>query len=106
MFSRIASSVDLFSIRLLVATLFAPYKQISAADLSGSFTFADQVRAFFDKSISRMIGAVSRTFMIIIGLFVIVIQFIYEISISIVWLITPALPVVGAIIMTIGWQPI
>lgn len=104
--SRITGTVDFFSIGLLISTLFAPYKQISAGNLSGSFTFADQVRAFLDRSISRIIGAFARSFMIIIGIFVITMQFIFEILATIIWLTMPALPVIGAVIMLTGWLPL
>lgn len=101
--NRIKISSDFFSFKLLINTLFAPYKQISAGSVQGAF--GDIVRAFFDRLLSRVIGAVIRTFMIVAGLVVMFLQSIYGVISVVVWLVIPLLPIAGLIISTLGWVP-
>lgn len=100
---RITSCVDFFSIRLLMSTLFAPFRQISAGSVVGPI--GDQIHAFFDRLLSRFIGMFVRLSMIIIGLFVILMQVFFGIATLIFWFAMPFLPVVGLIMMIIGWVP-
>jgi hypothetical protein len=99
----LASTADLFSIGLLARTLFAPYRQIAAGRVRGPF--AIQMHAFFDRLFSRVIGAVIRLVMMIIGILVLAVQAILACGICIVWGIVPFLPIVGAVIAFIGWIP-
>ncbi|MEI7539799.1 MAG: hypothetical protein WCJ36_03505 [Candidatus Saccharibacteria bacterium] len=100
---RLVGCVDFFSIKLLLSTLFAPFRQISAGSVSGPI--GDQIHAFFDRLISRFIGMFVRLFMIIAGLFVILAQTLFGIVLLLSWLIMPFLPVIGLIMMIIGWVP-
>ena len=101
--NRLKASADFFSVGLLMKTLFAPYRQISA-DATGE-SIGDKMRAFFDRTLSRVIGAVVRAFMIISGLFVMMAQIIFGIIILIIWLIIPLMPAIGLIMTVIGWVP-
>lgn len=100
---RLLASSDFFSIELLASTLFAPFRQISAGNVSGPV--GDQIRAFFDRLISRTIGAIVRTCVILFGLIAISIQAIFGLVVLISWLIIPTFPIVGLIMMVIGWTP-
>ncbi|MDB5167181.1 MAG: hypothetical protein JWN26_326 [Candidatus Saccharibacteria bacterium] len=100
---RIARSNDYFSVGLLLSTLFSPFRQISAGSVDGSF--ATQLRAIGDKLISRMIGAIVRSFMIIFGLVVILLQAIFGGIVLAVWLFVPIFPIMGLLMMVIGWVP-
>jgi hypothetical protein len=100
--NRLVMSADLFSIKLLIRTLFNPFRQISA-DTSGS-SFPEKFRAFFDRLLSRVIGAVARSFMVIFGSIVIFLQVIFEFSFMIFWLLMPILPILGAILMALDWK--
>jgi len=101
---RLAASADFFSIGILASTLFAPFRQISAGQVSGPIGV--QLRAFFDRLISRIIGGFVRTFMIIFGLLAMFVQFILGIIVIIVWPIFPFLTVIGLIMTVIGWVPL
>jgi hypothetical protein len=101
---RWMATVQFFSIGQLVATLFAPFRQISATP-NNSASPAVAIRAFFDQLISRIIGAFVRFFTILAGVIVIFFQVIYCIAIMAIWWILPALPVVGFILLAIGWVP-
>ena len=96
-------TLDFFSIQILLKTLFKPYKQISADESSNSINMFFQV--FFDKLISRIVGLFARTFMIVMGIIVIIFQSILSCLTIIIWLIIPILPVAGIILAIIGWIP-
>lgn len=97
---RFESSTDFFSISLLLSTLFSPYKQISAEIATESFN--QQIRAFFDKLLSRLIGATVRSCLIIIGLLVILSQFIFGIIAIVFWIFVPLMPILGIIMAMSG----
>lgn len=92
-----------FSIGQLLATLFAPFRQISAGRVSG--TVAQQLRAFFDKTLSRMVGFVVRAVTIIAGGVTLGIQAVIGGVILLCWPFLPFLPVVGLVLFFIGWTP-
>lgn len=100
---RLLSTADYFSIDLLFRTLFAPYRQISAGRVSGSINV--QLRAFFDRLLSRIIGAIIRTFMIIAGLVGMLFYGVVGGLLVILWGIVPLLPIVGIILFVVGWLP-
>jgi len=100
---RLVATARFFSIGQLLDTLFSPFRQISAGGTSGSI--ATQMRAFFDKTLSRIIGAIVRLFTILAGIIILTIQALYELIILIMWLILPLIPVVGFIAFAIGWVP-
>lgn len=101
---RFKSTLDFFSVGQLLATLFAPFRQISAASGNdGSFPAA--MRAALDKLISRVIGAIVRFFTILAGLVVITLQAVYELVIVIAWWFVPFVPLVGFVLLAIGWVP-
>ncbi|HPF31002.1 MAG TPA: hypothetical protein PLO25_01675 [Candidatus Saccharibacteria bacterium] len=97
---RLISSIDFFSIDILLSSFFAPFRQISAGNVSGPI--GDQIRAFFDKLLSRIVGAIVRSFVIFFGLIVIFLQLIFSLLTIIVWLILPTFPVIGLILTAVG----
>lgn len=99
----IAMTYEYFSIGLLIRTWFAPFRQISAGSVSGSFSV--QWHAFADRTISRFVGSVMRTAMIIIGIISIIIAVIVGCLTTIAWLVIPGLPFVGIVLSLIGWMP-
>jgi hypothetical protein len=100
---RLASSADFFSVGQLMATLFAPFRQISAEKVSGSI--GDQLRALLDRTISRFVGAAVRIFMIIFGLIAMFFQIIFGAIVVVIWPIIPLFVIIGLIMMVIGWVP-
>ena len=100
---RLMATARYFSIGQLLSTLFSPFRQISAENVSGNIS--SQMRAFFDKSLSRVIGAIVRLFTILAGIIVMAIQFLGELIVAIIWLVLPIFPVIGLIMFAIGWAP-
>lgn len=100
---RLLATIHFFSIGQLLATLFSPFRQISAGKTQGSV--AIQIRAFFDQTISRVIGAIVRLFTILAGIIVLLLQMVGEVLIVLVWLTLPLFPIAGFIMLAIGWVP-
>jgi len=100
---KLASTMDYFSIDLLLRTFFSPFRQISAGKVRGPLGV--QMRAFFDRLISRVIGAMIRFVMIIIGSMTIAIHAIVGLVGIVVWGLVPVIPVIGIILFITGWMP-
>ncbi|HRJ06115.1 MAG TPA: hypothetical protein PK096_00910 [Candidatus Saccharibacteria bacterium] len=100
---RLDSSYDYFSIGLLLRSLFAPFRQISAGKVRGPINI--QIRAFADRLISRFIGAFVRLILIVVGAAWLGILAIGGVIYALLWLVVPVLPLVGFIFMTAGWVP-
>jgi len=100
---RIASVADYFSIGLLAKTLFSPFRQISAGNVNGPL--AVKWRAFVDRLISRCIGAMMRTFLIVFGIIAIALIAVVSMAALAIWLVIPLLPIIGCIMMFVGWVP-
>ena len=101
--ARMTNTLDYFSIDLLIKTLFSPFRQISAGNVSGPIGV--RWRAFVDKLISRIIGAIVRSIMIVVGSVWLLIQGISGIISLVLWLIIPFLPIIGVIVAVSGWVP-
>lgn len=95
--------LDYFSIGLLLRTLFSPFRQISAGQVSGPPGV--QMRAFFDRLISRLIGALVRLFMVLMGVAALVLYGLLNLVLLALWIISPVLPLVGAVLFVIDWVP-
>lgn len=101
---RLARMADYYSIASLLKSLFAPFRQISAGSVSSGPLDA-RMRAMLDKLISRFIGAMIRTVIIVIGTVALLIEVIIGILRLLVWPLLPLLPIVGFIMMGSGWVP-
>lgn len=100
---QLAAMSDYFSIDLLLRTLFNPFRQISAGGVRGPLGV--QLRAFFDQVISRLIGAMIRGAVIVIGaLGLVVYAFIGALGVFL-WAFVPLLPLAGFVMWLIGWTP-
>lgn len=99
----LASIYDYFSLDLLLRTLFSPFRQISAGGVRGPIGV--QLRAMLDNLISRVIGAVVRTIVIIVGTITLLISCFLGLLRIVVWPLIPVLPVVFVIFAISGWMP-
>ena len=98
---KIMRATDFFSLKLLLKTLFEPFKQISNGTVNGSLE--DRFRAFIDRLISRIVGAVVRIGLLIIGLFLIIIEAVAGLALLIIWPVVPLMPLVSVILMVVGF---
>lgn len=102
--SRLSRVSDRFSITLLLRSLFSPFRQISADDAVGAGLDA-KVRAWLDKLISRCIGAMVRSALIVTGVILLIVEIIIAAIRLAVWPVLPFFPVLGIILMISGWIP-
>ena len=101
--ARLVSLYDYFSIDILLKTLFSPFRQISAGRIDGPI--AVQIRAFGDRLLSRIIGFVVRSVVMVIGTLAIAAAVVVGGLYLLAWLFVPAIPIGGIIMTMIGWIP-
>lgn len=99
-FGKIKDIADFFSIGSLVKTLFAPYRQIAAGSVDGALD--ERFSAAIDKLVSRIVGAVTRIFIILAGLIVMLLMVIFGIIGIIIWPVLPLLPIICIILTAAG----
>jgi hypothetical protein len=95
--------MDYFSIDLLIRTFFSPFRQISAGKVDGPLGV--QMRALLDRIISRIIGAMVRFTMIIVGSLAIGFHALVGSFLVLFWALIPLLPLVGLVFFVTGWIP-
>jgi len=100
---NLMSVYDYFSFDLLLRTLFSPFRQISAGKVRGPLGV--QMRAFFDRLISRVIGGIIRTTVIIFGSITLFIAVVIGAFRVVLWPIIPLLPIVFVFFALAGWVP-
>lgn len=101
--AKLDSTRDFFSIGLLLRTLFQPFRMIDAGKVDGPLEV--RFRAAIDRLISRIIGGMIRTVVMIMGLVAIAIQAIGSAFCLIFWILMPFLPVVSLILFVLGVAP-
>lgn len=95
--NRLKNAADFFSIGLLVGNLFAPFRQISASETSAS---GQWLSVFFDKLLSRVIGALVRFLLLIVGIVTIILQAVSGVLLVVVWPLIPLVPV-ACVVLTL-----
>lgn len=98
---RVEGVLDFFSVGVLLKTLFAPFRQISAGQVRGPAEA--QFRAFLDRTFSRFIGAFMRGMMIIAGFLTAVFVGVVGLVQIVVWPLVPLLPLFGLLAALAGW---
>ncbi len=88
---------DKFSIRMLLKTLFAPFRQFSVGVLAA---FPPSLPSLFaDKLISRLVGSVMRLVMVFVGTLALIIYAIISVLRLVGWPLLPLAPVLGLILL-------
>lgn len=101
--ASVTRTSDYFSVGLLLKTLFSPYRQISAGSMSGPLGI--QMQALVDNIISRLIGALIRSTVMITGCIVITLQILIGCIVLVLWPFVPLFPIIGIILTIIGVAP-
>ncbi|MDD5621444.1 MAG: hypothetical protein PHS27_02555 [Candidatus Pacebacteria bacterium] len=83
----------LFSIPLLLKTLFAPWRKYSWSYGRG-FNIRRWAEAFVSNSFSRIIGAIMRSFLIIIGIIMEIFVLIIGGLVFLLWMLAPIVIVI------------
>ncbi len=92
--------IDYFSFDLLIKTLFQPFRQDSTGKVDGSLDV--KLRAFADNMISRVLGAMIRTVILIFGLIAIALYVIWIVVAMMLWSLLPAAPIIGMFLTILG----
>ena len=90
---RVQAVLKFFSVPILLGSLFAPFRQISAGRVDGSLSV--QFAAWGDRIFSRFIGAIVRSFLILVGLVTVVVFGVLCLVVAITWPFLPFAPVIG-----------
>lgn len=98
---RVESVLETFSVALLLRTLFAPYRQISAGHIVGG-SFDMKFKAWGDRAFSRVFGAVIRSFVIFAGLVAALLAGVFGLVELLLWPLAPLLPLAGIALMAAG----
>lgn len=98
---RLNRMFDYFSVDILVKTLFSPFRQISAGRVNGPLGI--QLRAFVDRLISRLIGAMIRTAVLVFGVITIILTALFGLFELVLWAVLPILPFIGIVLAVSGW---
>ncbi len=99
--TRMQLALEMFSVSLLMRTLFDPFRQISAGQMSGG-SFDARMHAFGDRLFSRVFGAVIRSLFILIGATYALLAGLFGLLELVAWPLLPLLPIVGLVLMLIG----
>lgn len=97
---QLSQLFDTFSFQLLIRTLFSPFRQISADSVGGPLSV--QLQAWFDRGISRFIGAMVRIFMMLSGVVVIALSMLAGLIRIGLWPLLPLLPLVVMVLWASG----
>lgn len=98
--ARIRAVLGFFSVGLLAGSLFAPFRQIAAGRAGGSLTA--QLQAWGDRLFSRGIGFVVRSFLIILGIAIVIIVAGVGLVLCLLWPLLPLAPIIGVVLMGMG----
>lgn len=99
--TRLDGTIDYFSFDLLLKTLFAPFRQISAGRVNGPIGV--QLSAIIDKLFSRLIGAFIRIVILLVGGVTVGLQVVLSVLFLIVWGLVPLMPLMGIGLAMSGW---
>ncbi len=100
MSSRLDGIIDYFSIDLLAKTLFQPFRQDSTGSIDGSLDV--KLHAFADNMISRILGALIRTVILLFGLITIAFYTVMVLLSLVLWVVLPLVPLAGIILTVLG----
>lgn len=92
--------METFSVSDLVRTLFAPFRQTYAGKVKGSLETI--LRGILDRTISRVIGFVVRTFLIGMALVGMLVVLIIALATLLAWPFIPLLPIIALVMINNG----
>lgn len=100
---RNAKLADMFSLDLLLRTMFAPFRQIGTGSGGGSLEM--KLHAWADLLFSRLVGAAVRSVTLLAGSIVLVGAAGLGALQLIGWMLLPLAPIAGIVGAITGWLP-
>lgn len=101
---KLVQTSDFFSIGLLLKTFFQPFRMIDAQKLDKG-ALEDKLRNWFDRLVSRMIGAMLRLGVLLVGILALVARLVYSFVAMFLWLFIPVAPAACVILFVLGVAP-
>ena len=102
LYTKLKDTADFFSIGLLLRTIFTPFRQLDANATGANDSPLESLKAFGDRLLSRIIGAIVRIFVIIGGVITLFVQLILGVASAILWPLLPIAPIAGIVLTVIG----
>jgi CHASE2 domain-containing sensor protein len=84
----------------LLRTWFAPFKQTYVGSVKGSI--GEHFRAAIDGLISRVIGFIVRSFLLLTGVVCSLLVFVSGLLFMVAWACTPLLPAISLVLLAMG----
>ena len=97
---KLTDLLDKFSFGNLLRTLFAPFRQIDAGRVEGPL--AVRWQAWLGRTFSRLIGAVVRLVLLLVGMILVILEAVASLILIILWPLVPCVPVVCVILAVMG----
>ncbi len=98
---KLHNLADFFSLGLLARTLFYPFRQISAY-ANENASLQARMQAFFDKLLSRTIGAIVRLGIMLAGVLTITVEAALGLVLCLAWPILPLMPIATIVLAIMG----
>ena len=99
---KLRNIADFFSFSVLIRTFFAPFHQISTVEDDPYGGPMHYLSVFFDKLLSRTIGAIVRLFIMIFGIIAFILDAILSLILVIIWPALPILPAACVVLCIMG----
>lgn len=97
---RVRWCIESFSMTALVRTWFSPFKQTYSKAREGSIDL--KVQAAIDNLVSRIVGTLARTIILMAGLVCMIGSVVSGILIVLIWPFIPMMPFIGVLLMVLG----
>ena len=85
---------NFFSIPILIRTFFSPWRRLHADRETEGFDLVDSLSTSFVNLIMRIVGALMRSMLIIVGLFAVTVSIVGGIIFFIIWTFMPVIIIV------------
>ena len=83
-------NLNYFSVPILIKTYFSPWRKYRSS-YSGTFEFGKNIESFVFNSMSRIIGAILRTFFILLGIITGLLILLLGLVLVVLWFLSPVL---------------
>ena len=89
---------EVFSVSDMITTLFAPFRQTYVGKTNG----VSALQAFTDRTMSRGIGFVVRTLLLLVALIAASAVFVVGVGLCLIWPLLPFSPIIAIVLAILG----
>lgn len=95
--SSTVGTINAFSVKILLKTMFRPWKQITTKSYADT-ALEDRIKALVDNLVSRTIGFFVRLITLLIAFIAIIAIIVLKVLLVLVWPILPVMPIVLVVV--------